>query len=230
MTRDPWEGLFAGRVLDVATGKGAFLAGLLEDLGSYSEIVGVDVDQNVEKPFLDRFGTIQSVRFVCADANSLPFQSESFDTVALGGSLHHVSQPRLVLSEMLRVLAPGGALVIAEQLHDGQRGPSLTHRQFHEWSEQLLSIARPTYTRAELVELLEGLDLPEISVVDQHDRSDPHDAAKVARYDAFIEKYLDKSEGRKALVARGTRIRARLHATGINVASWVSVLGRKRRS
>jgi SAM-dependent methyltransferase len=42
------------------------------------------------------------------NADSLPFESESFDVVLSGGLLEHFRDPRPILSEMVRVLRPGG--------------------------------------------------------------------------------------------------------------------------
>ena len=49
---------------------------------------------------------------VQADAKSLPFQSGIFDFAAAFHSLEHVGDPRLALSEVSRVLRPGGWLYV----------------------------------------------------------------------------------------------------------------------
>jgi len=49
---------------------------------------------------------------VQADAKSLPFQSGAFDFAAAFHSLEHVGDPRLALSEVSRVLRPGGWLYV----------------------------------------------------------------------------------------------------------------------
>lgn len=227
MTPDPWRGFSGGRVLDVATGKGQFVATLVDELASYSEIVGVDIDAGAEAAFKETFRASPTVSFMLADANALPFGSDSFDTVAISGSLHHMSKPERVLREMQRVLRPGGAFILVEQRRDRQRGPQLTHLQFHEWSEELLGITRRTFTRSELVELLRMLDLSNVQVLEQHDDSNPRDTAKVARYAAFIEEYLERSRGRPEMIERGVGIRARLNVIGINITSWLCVMGTK---
>jgi ubiquinone/menaquinone biosynthesis C-methylase UbiE len=51
-----------------------------------------------------------SVEGVEGDALSLPFGSDRFDLVLSGGLLEHFDEPRAVLSEMIRVLKPGGTL------------------------------------------------------------------------------------------------------------------------
>jgi ubiquinone/menaquinone biosynthesis C-methylase UbiE len=48
-----------------------------------------------------------------ADAERLPFADGSFDLVTGHAFLHHLPEPRVGLTEMLRVLRPGGQLLLA---------------------------------------------------------------------------------------------------------------------
>lgn len=50
---------------------------------------------------------------VVADAHQLPFENESFDCVVCKEVLEHVQKPDVVISEMKRVLKPGGKLVLS---------------------------------------------------------------------------------------------------------------------
>lgn len=52
---------------------------------------------------------------VCADANNLPFKSNSFPFIFVYESLHHFPHPQPVLKEIKRVLAPGGILLIGAE-------------------------------------------------------------------------------------------------------------------
>jgi len=54
------------------------------------------------------------VRFVHGDAVELPFADEAFDHVFSTGSIKHWSDPRRGLAECLRVLRPGGQLLVME--------------------------------------------------------------------------------------------------------------------
>ncbi|GAA2100072.1 MULTISPECIES: demethylmenaquinone methyltransferase [Brevibacterium] len=54
------------------------------------------------------------IEFVHADALDLPFEDEVFDTVTISFGFRNVADPDRALAEMLRVLRPGGRLVIAE--------------------------------------------------------------------------------------------------------------------
>jgi demethylmenaquinone methyltransferase/2-methoxy-6-polyprenyl-1,4-benzoquinol methylase len=50
-----------------------------------------------------------------ADAARLPFPPETFDAILVVDALHHFFKPRQTVREMLRVLKPGGRLLIEEQ-------------------------------------------------------------------------------------------------------------------
>lgn len=52
--------------------------------------------------------------FVEADAMALPFADDEFDAVTISFGLRNVEDPKKALSEMFRVLKPGGRLVICE--------------------------------------------------------------------------------------------------------------------
>lgn len=54
------------------------------------------------------------LEFVFADAMKLPFADNSVDVVTISFGLRNVEQPKIALKEMLRVLAPGGKVVICE--------------------------------------------------------------------------------------------------------------------
>lgn len=220
--------LHAGRVLDVGTGKGQFVGSLIEELGSYTEMVGIDLSDEGAAAFEEAFGHLPSVSFLVADATAMPFADESFDTVAIAGSLHHLADPKLALSEMRRVLRSGGTFIVYEQFRDHQTRAELTHVRFHHWSEEILGVApRPTYRRAELLDLVRSLHLAGLQVLYDRDRSDPRDPIRIARFDAFVDDYLQRAAGQPRLVARGRRIRARLHDVGIAFAGALFALGVK---
>ena len=54
------------------------------------------------------------LEFVFADATKLPFKDASVDAVTISFGLRNVNQPKLAIQEMLRVLKPGGKVVICE--------------------------------------------------------------------------------------------------------------------
>jgi len=99
------------RALDVGTGAGAFAIALADRVAA---VVGVDVVPELLE--LARQRAPAGVEFVEADATALPFPDGSFDLVCCARTLHHVARPELVLAEMTRVLAPGGTMLVVDQL------------------------------------------------------------------------------------------------------------------
>ena len=55
----------------------------------------------------------------CRSGRFLPFRSESFDTVTCLAALYLIPEPLTVLDEMVRVLAPGGELIIFTSVRNG---------------------------------------------------------------------------------------------------------------
>lgn len=83
----------AGRVLDVATGRGGFAGEFIQHVKEFDELVGIDsVDRNAEA-FARAFESQPRVSFGCMDAARLDFPDASFDTVCMAYSLHHMAEP-----------------------------------------------------------------------------------------------------------------------------------------
>jgi len=101
------------RVLDLCCGTGdmSFLA---ETMGA-SRVVGADFTLPMLRVAQRRARAEESSpAFVAADALRLPFRDGVFDAVTVGYGLRNVADPQQALSEMRRVLAPGGRVVVLE--------------------------------------------------------------------------------------------------------------------
>ena len=53
------------------------------------------------------------IRFLCADAQELPFADGSFDAVVANFSINHLQQPELALGEFARVAAAGASIALS---------------------------------------------------------------------------------------------------------------------
>lgn len=62
-----------------------------------------------------RDGGAANARLVVADFHDLPFSDGYFDAVFVASSVHHTRRPERVLHEMLRVLGPGGVLMLENE-------------------------------------------------------------------------------------------------------------------
>jgi ubiquinone/menaquinone biosynthesis C-methylase UbiE len=101
-----------GRVLDVGCGPGIQTVRLA---GHASEVVGVDIAEDLLAVARERCRAFPNVRLVKEDARALSFESESFDAVfSYGDVLSHITEGyEQALAEMSRVAKPG-ALVTFE--------------------------------------------------------------------------------------------------------------------
>lgn len=90
------------RVLDVATGAG-YIAGAAAQRGA--DAIGIDFSAAQVRMARDSYPT---VRFEQADAEALPFDSQSFDAVVNGFGMCHLPNPEVALREAFRVLKSGG--------------------------------------------------------------------------------------------------------------------------
>lgn len=98
-------GLPQGRLLDIGCGVGDFLL-YLQKMGW--EIQGVEPSEDAKRIAESRLGFLPK-----SPSDSTSFPDESFDVITLWHVLEHVDDLHFQTSEILRLLRPGGRLVIA---------------------------------------------------------------------------------------------------------------------
>lgn len=96
------------RILDVAAGTGTSSQALLVP---GSEVVAADFSKGMLEEGEKRH---PDLKFVFADAMKLPFGDGEFDVVTISFGLRNVQSHHVALKEFLRVLKPGGRLVVCE--------------------------------------------------------------------------------------------------------------------
>ena len=105
------------RVLDVGCGSGVDTVALGHLVGPTGLVVGVDVDNEmlvIARAMAGVEGVADWVVHRRADARALPYGWGYFDACRSERLCEHVSHPRHVISEMVRVTKPGGWIVIAD--------------------------------------------------------------------------------------------------------------------
>jgi SAM-dependent methyltransferase len=115
------------QVLDVGCGTGRVAIGIAKLLTT-GQVVGVDIfewvsgsspDIAIENARIE--GVSDRIEFKHGDAIDLPFEDQTFDLVTMGSVLHEIEDEQLkikALSEVNRVLKPGGRFVILELLRN----------------------------------------------------------------------------------------------------------------
>ncbi len=108
-----------GRILEVGTGKGRFLAELSKIA---SDVTTIDLDpaeQRFARMNVAHANPTARVEFVVGDAARLPWEARSFDAVVSMHALHHVRDLSGVVDEALRVARPTGKIVLADFSDEG---------------------------------------------------------------------------------------------------------------
>ena len=121
-------------VLDIAGGTGDLAARFAEIVGDKGRVVLADINDSMLQVGRDKLidtGKLANIEFVQADAQFLPFPDESFDCVTIAFGLRNVTDKDMALRSMLRVLKPGGRLLVLE---------------FSQPENELLSKAYDTYS------------------------------------------------------------------------------------
>ncbi|MFL2531938.1 MAG: bifunctional demethylmenaquinone methyltransferase/2-methoxy-6-polyprenyl-1,4-benzoquinol methylase UbiE [Porticoccaceae bacterium] len=104
-------------VLDIAGGTGDLAAKFSRIVGPEGTVVLADINDSMLKVGRDRLvdrGITDNVRFSQADAQHLPFPDNTFDVITIAFGLRNVTDKDMALRSMLRVLKPGGKLLVLE--------------------------------------------------------------------------------------------------------------------
>ena len=121
-----------GEVLEVAVGSGLNLPHYPPE----AKLIGVDLSEGMLQLARRRAATARcEVDLLRTDGSRLPFEDESFDAVVCTFSLCGFPDPRAGVEEMVRVLRPGGSLLLAD--HVGSTNPFI---RLGQWALQAITI------------------------------------------------------------------------------------------
>ena len=104
-------------VLDIAGGTGDLAAKFSRIVGGEGQVVLADINESMLQVGRDKLldtGHHGNIEFVQADAQYLPFPDDSFDCITIAFGLRNVTEKETALASMLRVLKPGGRLLVLE--------------------------------------------------------------------------------------------------------------------
>jgi demethylmenaquinone methyltransferase/2-methoxy-6-polyprenyl-1,4-benzoquinol methylase len=104
-------------VLDLAGGTGDIAALMCKKVGAHGRVVLSDINEAmlaVGRQRMEDRGLAGNVEYSLADAERLPFSDGEFDAVTMAFGLRNVTDQPAALSEINRVLKPGGRAMILE--------------------------------------------------------------------------------------------------------------------
>lgn len=147
------------RILDVGCGPG-LLVREFALRSKHFEVVGIDTSSTAIELAKKNCAKHTSTKFLIANVHHLPFPDKNFDAVVCKDSLHHFSNLKKALREMLRVLKTDGILYLQDMRRDLpkyllQRSmpPNTTLKKLQFYS------TRAAYTKQELKKVLKDLHI-----------------------------------------------------------------------
>lgn len=105
------------KVLDLAGGTGDLTAMFARKVGETGEVYLSDINHSmlmVGREKLQNKGLVENIKYVQANAECLPFADDYFDIITIAFGLRNVTNKSAALASMLRVLKPGGRLLVLE--------------------------------------------------------------------------------------------------------------------
>lgn len=224
----------ASEILDVACGPGGFTGVLASGLKGYRQITGIDISETAIAQAKEHF-TDQQVIFQVMDAASLVFPDSAFDLVCCAFSLHHLPDPALATAEIRRVLKPGGTALFVEMYRDQLSETQQTESMLHHWAGEIDSARgishRQTYTRQEIIELVQPTQWQAAQVYDLVDFSfDPKGEEITQLMESSLKRVLQRAEGLPDytdFLQRAEQIRERVHTIGTHVSTRLVIVMEK---
>jgi demethylmenaquinone methyltransferase/2-methoxy-6-polyprenyl-1,4-benzoquinol methylase len=103
------------QVLDIAGGTGDLALAFSKKVGASGQVVHTDINEAMLRTGRDRLldAGVALPTLVC-DAEKLPFPDDHFDRVSVAFGLRNMTHKDVALTEMNRVLKPGGKLLVLE--------------------------------------------------------------------------------------------------------------------
>ena len=167
-----------GEILDVGTGPARLPIALCR-ADRRSRVLGIDL----AGPMLDlgrrnvaEAALTDRIRFARGDAKCLPFPDGRFEAVLSNTILHHIPEPTLALEEMVRLVAPGGTLMIRDLARPSDEAELVALVQRHASTEPVPArilfrdSLHASLTLEEVLEAVEGLGLSTDGVALTSDR------------------------------------------------------------
>ena len=200
----------------------------INNVKEYKEIIGIDLDEQVIESTRNNFKQ-GNIHFQKMNSEQLSFDNDSFDTVCISNSLHHLADINMTLQEMLRVLKPGGLFMFCDEQNEKQ----LIHVYLHHLRAEIETILgathNNTFKKQELINIAQGLKLKDLvyfeyrnTWFDKNMKAGP----MLQMYKGIVEKL--KGHAKYSFYDEQLqKLSQRTYDIGIEFATLLMILGRK---
>jgi ubiquinone/menaquinone biosynthesis C-methylase UbiE len=96
---------------DIGAGSGFITGGLI---GKGLKVIAVDQSEAMLVEMRKKFSGAEGIEYRLGEAEKLPIPDEAVDYAFANMYIHHVESPPKAITEMVRILKPGGKLVITD--------------------------------------------------------------------------------------------------------------------
>jgi ubiquinone/menaquinone biosynthesis C-methylase UbiE/DNA-binding transcriptional ArsR family regulator len=163
-----WEGLCRsmiqllprGRYVDLGIGDG-LLTMMLAQVAESVTAVDLSPEMLTQLKQSANAAGLTNIETVEGDIDALPLPDKAFDIAVLSQALHHSEHPERAMQEAVRILKPGGRLLVIDLL---------AHNE--DWVREKLQDRQQGFTESKLEQLLQSAGLEDIHI--QRVARDPH--------------------------------------------------------
>jgi len=168
---------------------------------NHAEIIGIDLEPTEQVLFDERFRDHPGITFELGDVLDHGWPDASFDTVSIAHALCRFHDRGLVLARLVKLLRPGGTLVVADEYTDQDTDAAAMFVELHAWWAAVDRASGQTHVpslrRHQLVALVTGLGLTDLRLFDVDDPdADPMDPAMMESIDGVIDRTIERATGR----------------------------------
>ncbi|MBT4034889.1 MAG: class I SAM-dependent methyltransferase [Candidatus Marinimicrobia bacterium] len=216
------KNLNLGEYLEFGCGDGGFLDFVLAQNSSYKTITAVDINpESVDKAQEKLAG--HDIHFIVDKKLPLDLKMNSFSTITLSNTLHHLQNKESVFAELKRLIKPDGEIIITEMISNELARPEQTYCRFHALRAEVDRLHgifhETTYTANEIQEMISeaGLRIRSKAILLNAKEAVP-DKIEVAEMETIIDNLTQAESLRPeflALEETARSIKAHLRQYGI---------------
>ena len=159
--------------IDLGSGRGTDVLRLAEEVGETGFVYGVDVTEEMIRKATTTAAKmgVENVKFVLADLEQIPLESEIANLIISNCTLNHVSNKPKVWAEIYRLLKNGGRFVISD-IYSSEPVPE----EYANDPEAVAECWAGSVTRAEYLNLVKSAGFRYVKVLEE---SQPYPKGKI---------------------------------------------------